>query len=183
MAGEKKISNDVFQLIINIVILILGIILIAFPKEAMGGITIAVGIILLVYGGISIAVGVNKRKKGQEVNITLPVVGVVAGVLLLVFNGVFANTVLPFIIGAWAIIAGVMNLVTAGHIRHAAPGSGKTVTITALIALALGVIILVGVFVGANTMGMMIGVCMLLYGIVSLVSWIAASVGKKKTQP
>ncbi len=179
-SSNKKISNDTMQLIISIVILVLGVILITSPDQAMSGITIVIGIILLAYGGISVAIGINKKDKGESVSLVLPIVAIVAGILLLVFNNLFANTILPFIIGAWAVITGVINLVTAGQIKVVAPTQCRMVMFTGLVALVVGLIILIGVFVsGENAFGILIGICMVIYSAVSIFSWFASSSGKK----
>lgn len=175
MANEKALSNDAFKMIVNVVILILGIILIAAPTVAMQVIITILGIILLAYAIISIVVNVSRKSKGLESqSIGWPVVWLIVGILLLVFNGAFANVILPLVIGVWAIVMGFMNLASSLRIKGMG-GSFMVSLILSIIAIVLGIIIIIGIFTAANVVGTLLGVCMLIYGIVSIVNWIANS--------
>jgi uncharacterized membrane protein HdeD (DUF308 family) len=164
MASSNPFSNKVFRVIVDIIILILGIVMIAVPNATLRGITIVLGIVLLGYGAISMIAAVSR---GEESGLAGPVVCAVLGILLLVFSGVFANTVLPFAIGVWMLVLGVINLTGA---RRAGLSAVNTVLCAA--AIVIGVIILIGVFVGHNTLGTLLGVCMLVYGVAAVVNWI-----------
>ena len=169
---DKAKMSGAFRMIVNIIILILGIVLIAVPNEAMQGITIILGIALLVYAGISIAMFYNLKAKGVDgPSLVLPIIWLVVGILMLVFSNFFANYLLPIVIGIWMIVMGAMSL------GGAVTALAKILTV---IAIVLGVIIIVAALAGANLVGVLLGICMLIYGIVSLMQWIAvkASAGK-----
>ncbi len=161
--NSKKLSGVMVKIIIDIVILVIGIVLLAVPNAAMQTITIILGIILLAYGGITLCI-VLYKKDGRSPLVAI--ICIVLGILLLVFSGVFANTVLPFVIGIWMLIMGIVGLASAKHV-------GKVPMVMSIVAIALGVIILIGVFVGANVLAVLLGVCMLIYGISSIIDFIA----------
>ncbi|HBU12759.1 MAG TPA: hypothetical protein DEB31_08575 [Clostridiales bacterium] len=172
MENRRTFSGDTFKLIVNIVLLVFGLILIARPTEAMQGIVIVLGVILLVVGGVMMAVHIVKRQRGSEAgSLTAPVIGVILGIILLIFNGFFANILLPLVIGIWILIVGIMNLYASTALKHAGGSFWKVSTVLALAAVALGIIMLIGVFAGGNVVGVLLGVCMLLFGIISIVHW------------
>ncbi|MDL2238245.1 DUF308 domain-containing protein [Christensenellaceae bacterium OttesenSCG-928-K19] len=182
MEKKKAISGDTFKLIVNIVILVLGIILIAQPNAAMQAIVIILGIILTAFGAIAVAVFAVKRSKGTDdgSNILTPVICLILGIVLLVFNSFFANILLPLVIAIWMLVIGIMNLVSAGSLKGAGAGSWRVTMIMALGAIVLGIITLVGVFAGGNVVGVLLGVCMLLFGILSIINWAAMQSARSK---
>ena len=169
---ENTKNNSAFKMIVNIILLVLGIVLIAVPESGMQGITIVVGIGLVIYGIVVILMHAYKRNNGGDApDIVVPIVWLVVGILLLIFNSFFANILLPIVIGAWMIIMGAASLSSAYSLL------AKILTV---IAIVLGVIIIVGVFVsGMNIVGTLLGICMLIYGIVSIMQWIAIKSAEK----
>lgn len=158
-------SGRIFKIIIDIIILILGIVLIAMPNQSLAAITIVIGIVLIGYGAISIIISIVRR---MHAGILLPIICAAVGIILLVFNQLFANTVLPFIIGLWMLIMGIINF---GVARRASLSVANV--ILSLVAVVLGIIILIGVFVGHNTFSTMLGVSMLIYGVASIINTIS----------
>jgi uncharacterized membrane protein HdeD (DUF308 family) len=164
MAGDaKKLCRNALKMVIDVVILIIGIVLLAVPNVAMQTITVILGIVLLAYGGITTFLIFYKKDGRSPV---VPIIFIVIGVLLLIFSNLFANTILPFAIGVWMLVMGIVSL--AGS-----RGMGKLPMIMSVIAIVLGVIILIGVFVGANIMAVLLGVCMLIYGVTAVIDFIA----------
>ena len=164
MDSSKGFSGNTFKIIIDIILLILGIIMIVAPNATMQVITIILGIILIGYGAISIIISISR---GTHIGLLVPIICVVLGVILLVFSNIFANTVLPFVIGVWMVVMGIMNLSIARKSNLSVVN-----TVLSAAAIVLGIIILIGVFVGHQTFGVMLGIAMLIYGIVEIVNWI-----------
>ena len=171
-------SKDAIRLILSIVLLVIGIILLAAPQAAMVGIVILIGIVMLAYSVITIFMTISKRNKGEDATFTIPVIVLVIGILLLVFRDGVANVLLPVIIGIWAIITGIMSIMDASSLKQAGSVSWKVPTITGIAALVLGVIILIGIAT-TNVVGILLGVCLLIYGIISIVEWIVVSTARK----
>jgi len=164
---ERAVSSGNFSLIVNIIILAIGIILTAVPNAVMATITIILGIILVSYGGITLAATVAKK---TGANLLVPILCLILGVILLVFNNFFANTALPFVIGIWMIVMGVMSLVKA--ISNREFGSWKFSLILSAAAIVLGIVILAGIVLGSNVLGVILGVCMIIYGATAVVNWL-----------
>lgn len=177
-SSDKK-SYNVLGLIISIVLFIIGIALIANPVGGMEAIMLVLGIVLIVYGAIMIFMALGGKAGGSSNPYAIPVVAVILGILLIIFRSPAAGIVLPLIIGIWAIVTGVMGLFDAMKVRDA-HGSWRVMMITSLIAIVLGIIVLVGMGVGGNALGVIIGVCMLLYAIANIVNWCLAFSARRK---
>ena len=183
MTDRKNLSGDTFRLIVNIVILVLGLILIARPNEAMQGIVIILGIILLVYGVCFVLFDIYKNRKGESSSgILIPVICLIIGIILLVFNSFFASILLPLVIGVWMIVMGIMYLISTGALKSARASSWGLSLGVALAAVILGIITIIGIFVNdedVNVVGTLLGVCMMLFGIASVINWAAIYSAKR----
>ncbi len=171
--NQKAISGKTLKIIVDVIILIIGIILIAAPNQSLSVITMILGIVLIGYGVISVIINASK---GTKDGIAISIVCAVLGAVLLIFNSAFANTVLPFVIGAWMLIMGIVNV----SISHKL-GLSLVNMVLSIVAIVVGIIILIGVFVGHNTLGVLLGVCMLVYGIAQVINLIAIGAKMKKT--
>lgn len=166
--NNKTFSSEKIGFIINIILLAVGIILICLPNQAMNAITIVLGIILLGYGGITLAVNIVKK---NESSMLMPILCLILGIILLVFSNFFANTALPLIAGIWMIVMGVVGISNALHNKMFP--QWKFSLIMSLTEIALGIIVLAGLSMAANVVGIMLGICLVLYGAAAIVNWIA----------
>lgn len=173
-------SKEMIRLILSIVLLIIGLIMLAAPTVAMEVIVIIIGVVLLGFGVIQLLINISKRQKGSsDVMLTVPIIAIVAGILLIVFRGGVANFLLPFIIAVWAIITGVMSLMESSDIKDRNPVAAKTAVFSGLAELALGIIMIVGIIAGSNAVGVLVGVCLTIYGVISIVEWGIVASAKK----
>lgn len=174
-------SKEMIRLILSIVLLIIGLIMLAAPTIAMEVIVIIIGIVLLGFGVIQLLMNIPKRRNGDaNVSVAIPVIAIIVGILLIIFRGGIANFILPFIIGIWAIITGVMSLMESSELKDYSPGAGKTALFTGLAELVLGIVMIVGIIAGSNAIGIIIGVCLTIYGIISIIEWGVVASAKKQ---
>ena len=111
MNSESWKSREMIRLILSIVLLIIGLILLGAPTFAMEVIVVIIGIVVLAYGVIQLLINLSKRNRGDaNAGLAIPVIAIIIGILLIIFRGGVANVILPFIIGVWAVITGVMSL-------------------------------------------------------------------------
>jgi len=172
--SEGVKSNNLFNLILFIVLLVIGIALLANPVGGMQTIVIILGIALIVYGAVNIIMDYSRHIKTGSAYV-LPVVLLILGVLLILFNGPTAGIILPLIVGIWAIIQGVISLSKAFKIKNSG-GNWMAKMILAAIILALGVIIIISMIAGGNAIGAIFGIILIIFSIVGLVQWIAERV-------
>lgn len=180
--NSNVVSSGSVRMIINILILILGIIFIASPGAALQGVTITLGILLVVYGGIMIAIHEIKRGKGETPPaLGWPIVWMIVGVLLLIFVNSASRWLLPLVIGAWMIVLGLMNLRTAHEIRRTGGKSHTFALIVAVAEIVLGILSLISMAHYPSMMGTLIGICMVIYGVASIISWAVNYLAFKNT--
>jgi len=173
-------SREMIRLILSIVLLIIGLIMLAAPTVAMEVIVVIIGIVLLGYGVIQLLINIPKHRNGEAgAGLAIPVIAIIIGILLIVFRGGVANFLLPLIIGVWAIITGVMSLMESAEIKDYSQGAWKTAMITGLAELVLGIVMIVGIIAGSNAVGIIVGVCLTIYGIISIVGWGVVASAKK----
>jgi uncharacterized membrane protein HdeD (DUF308 family) len=187
----KIFQSSIFRAICAIAI---GILLIKYPDNTVTWITVAIGILFLLSGLISLIVYVNARKHVSEYKITdaegrvvageqptFPIVGVgslILGALLALTPNVFI-TALMYIIGGILILGAInqyMNLVNGR--RYGKIGFGYWV-FPSLILLT-GLYVIIKPMTPVNVAMLILGWCSLLYGVTELVNSIKFHSDRRK---
>lgn len=188
----KILQSSVFRAICAIAI---GILLIKFPDNTVTWITVAIGVLFLLSGVISIVVYVNARKNVAEYKITdaegnvitnteqptFPIVGVgsmILGAMLALTPNVFI-TALMYIIGGILILGAInqyMSLVNGR--RYGKIGFGYWV-FPSLILLT-GLYVIIKPMAPVNEAMWVLGWCSLLYGVTELINALKFHSDKRK---
>ena len=187
----KILQSSVFRAISAIAI---GCLLIKYPDNTVTWITVAIGILFLLSGLISLIVYVNARKNVSEFKIldteghviagekpTFPIVGVgslILGALLALTPNVFI-TALMYIIGGILILGAInqyMNLVNAR--RYGSIGFGFWVFPS--VVLLIGLYVIVKPMAPASMAMLVLGWCSLLYGVTELINSLKFHADKRK---
>lgn len=188
----KILQSSVFRAICAIAI---GILLIKFPDNTVTWISVAIGVLFLLSGVISIVVYVNARKNVAEYKITdaegnvitnteqptFPIVGVgsmILGAMLALTPNVFI-TALMYIIGGILILGAInqyMSLVNGR--RYGKIGFGYWV-FPSLILLT-GLYVIIKPMAPVNVAMLVLGWCSLLYGVTELINALKFHSDKRK---
>lgn len=177
----KIFQSSIFRAICAIIV---GILLIKFPKDGVTWLTVAIGVLFLISGVIAIIAYMNARKHAAEYTIidkqgriisgsqpTFPIVGagsIILGLTLAVTPGVFING-LMYILGGIMILGGLNLLVSLISARRFG-------TIHFGFWIAPSLILLTGLFVILKPMEsaelplLILGWCSLLFGATELVN-------------
>lgn len=178
----KILQSSVFRAICAIAI---GILLIKFPDNTVTWITVAIGVLFLLSGVISIVVYVNARKNVAEYKITdaegnvitnteqptFPIVGVgsmILGAMLALTPNVFI-TALMYIIGGILILGAInqyMSLVNAR--KYGKIGFGYWIFPSVI--LLIGLYVVIKPMAPASLAMLVLGWCSLLYGVTELIN-------------
>ena len=189
----KIFQSSIFRAICAIAI---GILLIKYPDNTVTWITVAIGVLFLLSGVISLVVYVNARKHVSEYKITdaegrvvageqptFPIVGVgslILGALLALTPNVFI-TALMYIIGGILILGAInqyMNLVHGR--RYGKIGFGYWV-FPSLILLT-GLYVIIKPMAPVNVAMLVLGWCSLLYGVTELINSLKFHADRKKAR-
>lgn len=147
MRSNTKRSQLNYQLILNIIALLLGIILLIFPDVGLAFITWVVGIALCGAGVICGIVFFINRRNGQLALLVAAIVAVILGILIMVFRLLVALYILPFVIGLWVVASAALCVIAALGYRK----SGAVMWWLPLIAALVAVIVAFLIF--ANLTG------------------------------
>lgn len=189
----KILQSSVFRAICAIAI---GILLIKFPDNTVTWITVAIGILFLLSGIISMVVYVHARKNVSEYKITdaqgrvvagekptFPIVGVgsiILGFLLALTPNIFI-TALMYIIGAILILGAInqyMNLINAR--RYGKIGFGYWIFPSVI--LLIGLYVIIKPLAPASMAMLVLGWCSLLYGVTEMINSLKFYSDKRKAR-
>ena len=187
----KILQSSVFRSISAIAI---GCLLIKYPDNTVTWITVAIGILFLLSGLISLIVYVHARKNVSEFKImdseghviagekpTFPIVGVgslILGAMLALTPNVFI-TALMYIIGAILILGAInqfMNLVNARKYGKVSFGFW----VFPSVVLLIGLYVIIKPMVPASMAMLILGWCSLLYGVTELVNSLKFHADRRK---
>ena len=187
----KILQSSVFRAISAIAI---GCLLIKYPDNTVTWITVAIGILFLLSGLISLIVYVHARKNVSEFKVmdkeghviagekpTFPIVGVgslILGAMLALTPNVFI-TALMYIIGGILILGAInqfMNLVNARKYGQVSFGFW----VFPSVVLLIGLYVIIKPMVPASMAMLILGWCSLLYGVTELVNSLKFHADKRK---
>lgn len=187
----KILQSSVFRAICAIAI---GILLIKFPDNTVTWITVAIGILFLLSGIISLVVYVHASKNVSEYKITdaqgrvvagekptFPIVGVgsiILGFLLALTPNIFI-TALMYIIGAILILGAInqyMNLINAR--KYGSVGFGYWIFPSVI--LLIGLYVIIKPMAPASMAMLVLGWCSLLYGVTEIINSLKFYSDKRK---
>ena len=187
----KILQSSLFRAICAIAI---GCLLIKYPDNTVTWMTVAIGVLFLLSGLISLIVYVNARKNVSEFKIidaegrviagekpTFPIVGVgslILGAMLALTPNVFI-TALMYIIGGILVLGAInqyMNLINAR--RYGKVGFGYWVFPS--VVLLIGLYVIIRPMAPASMAMLILGWCSLLYGVTELVNTLKFHADKRK---
>ena len=187
----KILQSSVFRAISAIAI---GCLLIKYPDNTVTWITVAIGILFLLSGLISLIVYVHARKNVSEFKImdmnghviagekpTFPIVGVgslILGAMLALTPNVFITAVI-YIIGGILILGAInqyMNLINARKYGQVSFGFW----VFPSVVLLIGLYVIIKPMVPASMAMLILGWCSLLYGVTELVNSLKFHADRRK---
>lgn len=189
----KVLQSSVFRAICAI---ITGILLINNPDNTVKGITIAIGILFLVSGAISCATYLNAKAHSAETEVydsegrllvqmrpSFPIVGigsVLLGLILALMPGTFVTS-LMYILGAILILGAINQFMTLVNVRKA-NRLPLWFWLCPSITLVTGLFVIVKPMETASLPLLIIGWCLLFYGVTECVNAIKIYLLNKKAK-
>jgi uncharacterized membrane protein HdeD (DUF308 family) len=143
----------------------LGLVMLTVPGTTLLFVAWAFGIYALVDGAAQVVDAIRRRHRPRWwVALLLGLLGVVAGVIALIRPYTTA-VVLAVLVGCWALITGVIEIVSALRQRRERRRTAWLV-VAGLISVVAGVLILIWPVHGAVAVAMLLGVFATAYGVV-----------------
>ncbi len=164
----RRFKNWWFLAVNGCIFTIFGVMLLFFTAESIKTILVYFGIVMLAGGAVMLLTGINniRRDKAGAMILVESIVAVAIGIGLIFFPEVFAKLFL-IMIGIWAIIIGIVQLVIMVNIKGEIANK-NILLINGLLTIALGAVLLFNPFLWAIFLVKMIGVFAALFGILMI---------------
>lgn len=182
-SAGKQVLKDLWGMVLlrGILMILLGIILLAWPMSSITTMIIFMGAWWLVDGIATVFKSIKGRKEiaGWGWGIFTGILGVIAGIIVLsqpVLSTIITSTFIIWFLGIAAIIYGISAIVTGIRVRKEMKGEWSMI-LGGLLSIIFGIILLSSPFVSALTIIKIMGVVALIGGITIII--VAFSVRKK----
>ena len=145
--------------------LALGLVMLIVPGVTLLLVAWAFGIYALVDGAAQVVDAIRRRQRPRWwIALLLGLIGVVAGVIALIWPFLTA-VVLAVLVGCWALLTGVIEIVSAMRQRRERRRTAWLV-VAGLLSVVAGVLILIWPVHGAFALAMLLGAFATAYGVV-----------------
>jgi uncharacterized membrane protein HdeD (DUF308 family) len=147
----------------GVIAIAFGVLALVWPTVTVLALAVVFGIYALVDGFMRIVDTVRDRDRAHRwISIIGGVLSIAAGVVSLVWPGITA-VALALLIGAWALVTGVSEIVAAIRLRKQIRGEAF-LAIAGLLSVIAGVVILFRPIAGALGIAIIIGIFAVIYG-------------------
>lgn len=161
----KKMSTT--SIIFSIIFILIGAFLLARPSDAIHLVSYALGIILGVWGLISIIQFFTDKESLSYLDLSF-VTGVfvfIFGIIILIKPEIIAS-IIPLLLGVWMLVNGVTKL-SYSLTLNANKNAASSIIISVIIII-LGIMLIINPFSGAEKLVQILGVSIIVYSILDL---------------
>lgn len=169
---EVKIKKmNITSIIFSVLFILIGLFLIIKPEGAIHVVAYALGIMLLVWGIVSMIQFFSKKNSQNylEFSFILGMLVFIFGIIILIKPDTIAS-IIPLLLGVWMISNGVTKLSYALTINKE-NNATASIIVSGLIVI-LGIFLIFNPFAGAKTITQIIGVLMIIYSVLDLIECI-----------
>jgi uncharacterized membrane protein HdeD (DUF308 family) len=145
----------------GIVTILFGVLAMVAPGAAFVWLVLVFGVYSIVDGALALALA-SRRVQPRFALIARGLVSIAAGVIALVWPRITAFALL-IVIASWAIVSGILEVVTAIQMRKQLEGEWL-LALEGILSIAFGVLLFLSPLVGAIVLGLWIGAYALLLG-------------------
>ncbi len=172
MKQLKKDFNKMFttSILTSIIFIAFGIFLLLRPDTTIRIISYTIGIILILLGAFSLGkyYSDNKEKKSIDFNLIYGILSIIVG-LVMILNPTALATLIPFVLGFWIVINGVIKIQYALELKKNKNDAWVATIVIALLILIWGLILVFNPFSGAIAITQLIGIFIIIYSILDIV--------------
>jgi len=153
----------------GIVFLLLGILFVAFPDKILMGISIYLGIVMLVPGVVMIATPLARREGSASPALLTEGVLLTLFGLLFIFRPEMVGKLLALFVGIWMIGAGIMQVAGSAAKKSMGWKYWWVQFLAGILLLIAGIVILFNAFSVSVALMIWFGVIMIIFGVYYLV--------------
>lgn len=155
------------SMINSIIFLIFGLLLVFRTEGTIHLISSAIGLILLINGGFSVIKYFREDK--NTVNIIYGIVAILAG-FVLILNPSTIVSILPFVLGIYFTISGVIKLKYALDIKNYQKSTPVFMLVMSILMIICGILFIVNPFEGAVAITKIIGIYLTIYSVLDIIN-------------
>jgi uncharacterized membrane protein HdeD (DUF308 family) len=158
------VNNWWAPVIRGLVAILLGIITLAWPGITLGALVLLFGAYAFIDGMFSI-IGAWRASKAHErwgVLVLEGIAGIIAAVVTFVWPAI-TGLALVFIVAAWAIVTGILELLAAVRLRKYIKGEWLLI-LGGVASVAFGILLMLSPLLGALVLAIWLGVYALIFG-------------------
>ena len=142
------------DIVISIVFVLLGILLVAKPKEMAAAVAILLGAVFIIIGFLKLVDYFTSRDK-EDYLLTIALISVVIGVIVL-FCTELITSVFRIIVGIWIIACGIRDFQTALVWKQIKSGLWTFTVVCSLLMIITGIVVLVSTTLALQIVGALI---------------------------
>lgn len=166
----KKKFKSMYRtsIIFSIILFLVGLFLLMKPEITLHAISYFVGIVLIIWGIIPIITFFSNKDKENylEFSFICGVFSLLFGIIVMI-NPNIIGSIIPFLIGTWMIINGIIKLSYALTINK--ESSATSSIIISVIILICGLLLIFNPFGGAIMLTKLIGIFVIVYSVLDLI--------------
>ncbi|MFW5744452.1 MAG: HdeD family acid-resistance protein [Spirochaetota bacterium] len=151
----------------GLVAVVFGLIALSRPSDTAAAVVIFVALFVLIDGVLSLVAAIRTRRPSWAFPMFEGIVGVVVGILALAMPRITA-VVFAVLIGIWALVTGIAELVMAFRLRSGLP-SEWVLGAAGGLSVIFGVAFIVAPSAGVVALTVIVGIYALLFGIALIV--------------
>ena len=168
MESLKKFFRS--SIVTSSILIVLGILLVFKSEFTIMAIAYITGAILIALGVIAFIRFIRSTNtQRSELDIIYGLVTIILGILVIKSHEAIAS-IIPFVIGVGIIISGSTKLLCAYELKNNENPQWKITMITSIVSVICGSILLFNPFKGAVVITQIVGLFIILYGILDIIS-------------
>ena len=153
------------------ILILLGLVLVVKSEETLKVISYLVGGVLITLGIVAFIKFFKNSEKNipYNFNIIYGIITIVFGIFIF-YNSKFFSSIIRFVLGAWILFKSAFKVAYGFELKGKNNPIWKTTLITSGISALVGIIILFNPFKTASIVFMLIGIALIAYGIMDIIS-------------
>ncbi len=157
----------------SLTLIILGILLVIFSEETIIAISYFIGGVLVLLGVVGIIDYIRKIKTNykSELDLIYGIVTIILGVLIIT-NPKSIATIINYILGVIIIINSASKFNYSLQLRNSSTSIWKGTMIVSVLTAICGILLIFNPFKGASTIVTIIGIIIIVYGVLDIISTI-----------
>jgi uncharacterized membrane protein HdeD (DUF308 family) len=165
-------KHSTWFIVYGVLMVLLGLFSIALPGVATVAVTLTIGWLLLIGGGVGLFAG-GRSAPDFWWNLFTTIIYILAGLLVLT-RPIASVLTLTIVLAAYLFAGGVMRILLAVHYRTRIPKAWGWVLISGIVDIALAAIIMMGLPGNAVwVLGLLVGINMLMMGFAIVMAAVA----------